>query len=99
VRTLSRQFRAQVGTTPHEWLVRARVDRAKVLLETTSLPIERIAPSVGFGSVAAFRAQFRRIAGTSPLAYRRAFQTAPAGGRQRQKSGSPSSGRSMPTSL
>lgn len=74
VRTLSRQFRAQTGTTPLLWLQQARVARAKVLLETTSLSVEHIASSAGFGSVASFRVHFGRIVETTPQAYRRAFQ-------------------------
>ena len=37
IRTLSRHFRAQVGTTPANWIARARVRRAQALLETTQL--------------------------------------------------------------
>lgn len=74
VRTLSRHFKQHTGTTPLNWLFRARIRRAQVLLETTPLSVERIATSVGFGSVTAFRAHFRRIARTSPLAYRQAFR-------------------------
>lgn len=74
VRTLSRRFKEHTGTTPLSWLFRARIRRAQVLLETTPLSVERIATSVGFGSVTAFRAHFRRIARTSPLAYRQAFR-------------------------
>jgi len=74
VRTLSRHFKEQTGTSPVQWLFKARVRRAQVLLETTPLSVERVASSVGFGSVAAFRAHFQRLAGTSPQAYRRAFQ-------------------------
>lgn len=77
VRTLSRRFREQTGSTPLQWLLRARVRRAQLLLETTSLSIERVADGAGFGSVPAFRAQFRRAVATSPLAYRRAFRAAP----------------------
>lgn len=77
VRTLSRKFRASVGTAPIQWLFIARVRRAQSLLETTTLGVERIAASVGFGSVAVFRGHFRRVVGTSPQAYRRAFQAIP----------------------
>jgi transcriptional regulator GlxA family with amidase domain len=77
VRTLSRRFREQTGTTPLNWLFRARVRRAQVLLETTPLSVERIATSVGFGSVTAFRVHFRRVVRTSPQSYRRAFRGAP----------------------
>lgn len=75
VRSLNRHFREQVGTTPLRWLLRARVRRAQSLLETTRLPIEQIASRVGFGSPSAFREQFQRSLGTSPLAYRRAFRS------------------------
>jgi transcriptional regulator GlxA family with amidase domain len=73
VRTLSRRFRAQVGTTPTEWIARARVRRAQMLLETTQLAVEQIAGESGFGSAAVMRRQFARVVGTSPLAYRRVF--------------------------
>ncbi|MEU1197272.1 helix-turn-helix domain-containing protein [Streptomyces sp. NPDC005813] len=73
-RTLNRRFREQTGTTPLQWLHRARVRRAQYLLETTTYPVERIAAQAGFGSPTAFRERFKRVAGTSPHAYRRAFQ-------------------------
>ena len=73
-RTLNRRFREQTGTTPLQWLHRARVRRAQYLLETTAYPVERIAAQAGFGSPTAFRERFKRVVGTSPYAYRRAFQ-------------------------
>src|SRR5262249_32467788 len=51
-RTLTRRFRDQIGTTPAQWVARARVQRAQRLLETTRLSVERIASDVGFGSAA-----------------------------------------------
>lgn len=73
-RTLNRRFREQTGTTPLQWLHRARVRRAQYLLETTPYPVERIAYQAGFGSPTAFRERFRRVVGTSPRAYRKAFR-------------------------
>ncbi|MEU6772826.1 helix-turn-helix domain-containing protein [Streptomyces sp. NPDC046759] len=73
-RTLNRRFREQTGTTPLQWLHRARVRRAQHLLETTAHPVERIAAQSGFGSPTAFRERFRRVVGTSPQAYRRSFR-------------------------
>ncbi|MBP0938050.1 helix-turn-helix domain-containing protein [Streptomyces sp. KCTC 0041BP] len=73
-RTLNRRFREQTGTSPLQWLHRARIRQAQYLLENTGHPVERIASQVGFGSPTAFRDRFRRVAGTSPNAYRRAFQ-------------------------
>ncbi|WP_353940437.1 helix-turn-helix domain-containing protein [Streptomyces sp. HUAS MG91] len=72
-RTLMRRFREQTGTTPLQWLHRARVRRAQHLLETTGHPVERIAAQVGFGSPTAFRDRFKRTTGVSPQAYRRSF--------------------------
>ncbi|MFG2712904.1 GlxA family transcriptional regulator [Streptomyces goshikiensis] len=76
MRTLNRRFREQTGTSPLQWLHRARIRQAQYLLENTGHPVERIASQVGFGSPTAFRDRFRRITGTSPNAYRRAFQGA-----------------------
>jgi transcriptional regulator GlxA family with amidase domain len=73
-RTLNRHFREQTGTTPLQWLHRSRIRQAQYLLEATDHPIDRIATQVGFGSHTAFRERFKRIVGTSPLAYRAAFQ-------------------------
>ncbi len=74
VRTLSRQFKQQTGSTPLQWLLKTRVRRAQLLLETTSHSVERVAEDSGFGSVAAFRLHFQRVSGTSPQRYRRAFR-------------------------
>lgn len=74
-RTLNRRFREQTGTTPLQWLHRARIRQAQHLLETTTHPVDRIGGQVGFGSPTAFRDSFRRIVGTSPHAYRQAFRS------------------------
>jgi AraC family transcriptional activator FtrA len=75
-RTFARRFRAVTGTTPLQWLLNQRVRHARRLLESTDLPIERIASASGLGSAANFRAHFQRVVGTSPTAYRRTFATA-----------------------
>jgi transcriptional regulator GlxA family with amidase domain len=64
------------GTTPLQWLHRARIRRAQHLLGATTDPVERIAAQVGFGSPTAFRDRFKRIIGTGPHAYRRSFRGA-----------------------
>jgi transcriptional regulator GlxA family with amidase domain len=77
-RTLCRRFREQVGTTPAAWIARARVGRARRLLETTELSVERVAAEVGLRSSTVLREHFSRVLGTSPKAYRRSFSTAGA---------------------
>ncbi|QIS09695.1 GlxA family transcriptional regulator [Nocardia arthritidis] len=73
IRTLQRRFRTQLGTTALQWLLSARIHRAQQLLETTDLPIERIADESGFGSVVTLRHHFTRTVGTAPRNYRRTF--------------------------
>lgn len=75
-RTLSRQFRAQTGSTPLQWLIRLRVHRAQELLETTDLAIDQIATACGFGSPVLLRQHFAKTLTTTPTAYRRTFATA-----------------------
>ncbi|MEQ1570618.1 MAG: helix-turn-helix domain-containing protein [Myxococcota bacterium] len=75
VRTLNRRFREQVGTTPLQWLIRARVRRGQALLERTELSVEQVADAVGFGSALSFRQHFRRVVGRSPQGWRRAFRS------------------------
>lgn len=72
-RTLTRRFKEQTGTTPLQYILRARVRRAQSLLETTGESIEQIAFRVGFGSALALRNAFRRVVGTTPRNYRAAF--------------------------
>ncbi len=74
VRQLHRRFKAETGATPLRWLLWARVERTRELLETTDLPIEQIAHVTGFGSAASLRAHFRDRIDSSPSAYRRAFR-------------------------
>lgn len=73
-RTFARRFRAVTGTTPMKWLAKQRVLHAQVLLETTDLPVEVVAHECGFGTATVLRTHFRRVAGTSPQAYRRTFR-------------------------
>jgi transcriptional regulator GlxA family with amidase domain len=72
-RSFARRFRAATGTTPMQWLLRQRVLHAQRLLETTDLPVDRVAERCGFGTATALRVHFRRLVGTTPMAYRRTF--------------------------
>ena len=74
VRTFTRRFRAATGTAPIEWLIRLRVRRAQDLLETTDLPIDRVAHDAGFGAPETLRHHFRCVVGTTPSAWRNSFR-------------------------
>jgi transcriptional regulator GlxA family with amidase domain len=73
VRTFSRRFADEVGVSPSRWLTQQRVDRARVLLETTDLPVDHIAERVGLGTAASLRLHMTAAVGVPPSAYRRTF--------------------------
>jgi transcriptional regulator GlxA family with amidase domain len=73
-RTFSRRFTADTGITPMQWVLRARIDPARELLERTDLTVTQIAEATGMRSDANLRRHFGSIIGTSPTAYRGAFQ-------------------------
>lgn len=73
VRTFSRRFVEDTGYTPMQWVLRARVDLARELLENSDLGIEQIADQVGLGTGANLRMHFQRILSTSPNEYRHSF--------------------------
>ncbi len=73
MRTLARAFAARAGCAPGHYVLKARVARARALLETTALPVERVAELSGFGSAASLQQNFRRQLGCAPTVYRRNF--------------------------
>lgn len=77
LRTFARRFHEETGSSPLQWLLGERLLWARELLETTALPVSRIAARCGFGTEVSLRAHFRRALATSPAAYRRAFRAAP----------------------
>jgi transcriptional regulator GlxA family with amidase domain len=72
-RHYARRFRGTTGTTPYQWLLHQRVNRARQLLETTALPVEQIAINSGFRTATVLRDHFHRIVGVSPTRYRAQF--------------------------
>ena len=72
-RTFSRRFVDDTGYTPMQWVMRARIDVARELLERSERSIEQIAADVGLGTSANLRLHFQRILGTTPSEYRRTF--------------------------
>ncbi|WP_250031132.1 GlxA family transcriptional regulator [Paractinoplanes maris] len=72
-RTFSRRFADDTGYTPMQWVMRARIDLARELLELSQLSVEQVAVRVGLGTGANLRLHFQRILGTTPSQYRRTF--------------------------
>jgi AraC-like DNA-binding protein len=64
-------FHSQMGVSPHEFLIRYRMEKACLMLSQTSLPVQLIASSVGFEDAAYFGKAFIRRLGLSPTAFRK----------------------------
>jgi transcriptional regulator GlxA family with amidase domain len=73
-RNFARAFRRETGMTPGAYVEAARVERARIALETGDLPVEAVAEQVGFGTVETMRRAFRRRIGVSPAGYRTRFR-------------------------
>lgn len=66
----SREFRARFAETPHQYLYRRRIERAKWLLRTTDLPVTAICHEVGYSSLGTFTRTFVRLVGETPTQHR-----------------------------
>lgn len=73
VRSFSRHFVREAGTTPREFVERARIDAARRLLEAGDLPLKAIAYDCGFGDADQMRTVFVRRIGVTPADYRDQF--------------------------
>jgi AraC-like DNA-binding protein len=66
-----RRFRDTFDTTPHQYLIQRRIDKAKELLRARRLSVTDVCFEVGFESLGSFSALFRRCVGTAPVTYRK----------------------------
>lgn len=71
-----RLFKAVFGETPHQYRVRAQIDKAKHLLILTDLSITEVCMEVGFSSLGSFSTLFSRRAGMSPSEFQRRHRPA-----------------------
>lgn len=65
-----RLFKRTMTLTPHQYVIRRRIERAKQLLKHSNLKIVDVALSCGFANQSHFSLHFRRIVGVSPKAFR-----------------------------
>ncbi len=71
---LYRRFEEAMDRTPHEELLRAKIARAKTLLQQTEMPLETVAEVSGFQSAAYLSVAFKSKTAQTPSEYRRATQ-------------------------
>ncbi|PRY48673.1 AraC family transcriptional regulator with amidase-like domain [Geodermatophilus tzadiensis] len=76
VRTFTRRFREETGSSPLRWLAAQRIALARRLLESTDASVDRVAAEAGFGTPASLRQHLRAAIGVAPGAYRRTYRGA-----------------------
>ncbi|KAB8133608.1 helix-turn-helix transcriptional regulator [Gracilibacillus oryzae] len=70
---IAKSMQKAFGSTPIEYLMKYRIEQAKMLLIQTSWKIATIAEEVGFGQTPYFTRQFRKFTGQSPSQFRKKF--------------------------
>lgn len=74
-RSLARHFVQETGITPHEFVLRARIDAARMVLEGSDRPLKTVAYDCGFGTVDRMRQVFSQRLGITPAQYRDKFRS------------------------
>jgi DNA-binding GntR family transcriptional regulator/AraC-like DNA-binding protein len=69
----SQMFRKSTGESPHQFVLRRRVERAKEMLHTSEARVLDVAVACGFKTQQHFARVFRRMCGASPTEYREGF--------------------------
>jgi AraC-like DNA-binding protein/DNA-binding GntR family transcriptional regulator len=69
----SQMFRQSTGESPHQFVLRLRVERAKEMLRTTGMRVLDVAIACGFKTQQHFARVFRGMCGASPTEYRHEF--------------------------
>lgn len=69
-----RLFTRTFGETPHEFVTRLRIDRAKRLLARDGLPVTDVCFAVGYESLGSFSSRFRALVGYTPSEYQRSVR-------------------------
>jgi len=78
-RTMLRKFKDETGESPRSYLQRARIRKAKRLLESTDWPLGKILGHIGYQDPGTFRGLFTDRVGISPADYRKRFRNGGAG--------------------
>ncbi len=81
-RNFARAFAREVGVSPARFVLRARVETARRLLEESTKGLDAIAAECGLGSPEIVRRAFLRVVGVGPAAYRARFNPPPRGARR-----------------
>jgi AraC-like DNA-binding protein len=67
-------FKSATGETPHDFVTRVRIEKAKSLLRDTDWPASKIAKHVGLSNKSHFSAALRRFVGLTPIGFRNVYR-------------------------
>jgi AraC family transcriptional regulator len=67
----ARLFRRTTGESPHQFVLRQRIERARALLDRPDMPLAQVALATGFAHQSHLTKHFKRQVGLTPSAYRR----------------------------
>ena len=70
----AREFKKMTGASPHQYLMKLRIQRAQSLLKESNLPLIEVGLQSGFSHQSHFTRLFRRFTGTTPQSYRLLFK-------------------------
>ena len=68
---LTKLFKKNTGYTLKEYIVSEKMESAKMLLSTTTLPVTLISSHVGYGNYSNFTRSFKQLVGCTPMEYRK----------------------------
>jgi AraC family transcriptional regulator len=67
---MARMFRTSFGMPPSAWIAARRIERARLLLNTTTQPLQRVADACGYADLSHFSHRFSDSVGAPPSRYR-----------------------------
>ena len=65
-----RLFKTSYGYTPHQYLTKLRIEKARLLLSKPGLSVEQVGYAVGFESLYSFSLLFKKQVGQTPTQFR-----------------------------
>jgi AraC-like DNA-binding protein len=74
----ARRMRELTGQSPREYVIRARIERARRLMEESALSLKQIAESLGYSDVYFFHRQFKTVTGMTPGQWSRSLRKSTA---------------------
>lgn len=73
--SFKKEFRRIFNTSPHQWIISQRLDRAKIMLSSTSRTVSEIGAECGFTNISHFIKLFKQRYRNTPASYRRMYNT------------------------